>query len=65
VKILSRLLYKTYAFKGRKLRKMILRVVVKCEGGQMLSPTLRRIFSDYHNVEIGLYSYGDVLNLVL
>lgn len=25
----------------------------------MLSPTLRRIFADYHQIEIGLYSYGN------
>jgi hypothetical protein len=27
-------------------------------GGQMLSQTLRRIFLDYHHIEVGLYSYG-------
>jgi acetyltransferase-like isoleucine patch superfamily enzyme len=28
----------------------------------MLSPTLRRIFKDYHHIEIGLYSYGSCFN---
>lgn len=30
----------------------------KLEGGEMLSKTLRRIFRDYHGIEVGLYSYG-------
>ena len=58
MRILSNILYKLYVFRIRKLRDIILRVVARIEGGQMLSPTLRHIFSDYHQVEIGLYSYG-------
>ena len=56
--ILFRLLYKLYVFKMSWLRTIILRIVVKYEGGEMRSPTLRRIFQDYHHIEIGLYSYG-------
>ena len=39
-------------------RGVIRRVVSRIEGGEMYSPTLRRIFRDYHGVEVGLYSYG-------
>lgn len=33
-------------------------MVTKLEGGETVSQTLRRIFMDYHDVEIGMYSYG-------
>lgn len=56
--VLSKLLYKLYAFRRWRLRDTILRLVTKLEGGQMRSLTLRRIFLDYHHIEIGLYSYG-------
>lgn len=56
--MLSNLLYKLYAIKRRRLRKFILNIVKKLEGGEMLSKTLRRIFLDYHDVDIGMYSYG-------
>jgi virginiamycin A acetyltransferase len=56
--MLSNILYKLYAIEKDRLRNAILRIVEKLEGGQMLSPTLRRIFLDYHHIEVGLYSYG-------
>ena len=62
VGVLAKLLYKLYALRKRSLRNVILHVVERLEGGQMVSPTLRRIFLDYHHVEIGLYSYGGCFN---
>ena len=56
--LLSKLLYKVYACKQSWLRNITLRIIEGLERGQTVSPTLRRIFSDYHHVEIGLYSYG-------
>jgi len=56
--VISKLLYKLYAFKKRKFRDIILRLIERLEKGQMQSKTLRRIFLDYHDVEIGMYSYG-------
>lgn len=56
--MLSNLFYKLYAIKRRRLRNFILNMIKKLEGGEMLSKTLRRIFRDYHDVEVGLYSYG-------
>ena len=64
VSVLSKLLYKLYAFNKRKLRNFILGYLEKHEGGEMLSPTLRRIFLDYHDIEIGMYSYGGCFNSV-
>lgn len=57
-KVLTYLLFKLYAIKRRRLRKFIATLVAKLEGGQMYSVTLRRIFSFYHNIEVGEYSYG-------
>ncbi|MHC4753199.1 MAG: CatB-related O-acetyltransferase [Planctomycetota bacterium] len=57
-KLLTGFLYKLYAVKRQRLRNIILEVVTKLEGGQMWSSTLRRIFADYHNIEVGMYSYG-------
>lgn len=56
--VLSKLLYKLYAFKKRKFRDIILCLIERLEKGQMLSKTLRRIFLDYHGIEVGMYSYG-------
>lgn len=60
--VLSKLIYKLYAFRRRSLRNIILHVIEKLEGGQMVSLTLRRIFLDYHHIEVGLYSYGSCFN---
>lgn len=57
-KSLTYLLFKLYAIKRRGLRKLIVTIVAKLEGGQMFSETLRKIFSFYHNIEVGKYSYG-------
>jgi virginiamycin A acetyltransferase len=58
MRMLSEILFKMYALKSGRLRKIILSLVTKIEKGQMYSATLRKIFSKYHNIEIGMYSYG-------
>ena len=45
-----------------RLRKLILALVKRLEGGQIYSETRRAIFSKYHNIEIGKYSYGGCFN---
>ena len=57
-KLVIRLLYWSYRIKRSRIRDFIRKRVAMLEGGQMYSPTLRRIFTDYHQIEIGLYSYG-------
>jgi acetyltransferase-like isoleucine patch superfamily enzyme len=57
--MLSKFLYKLYAIDRLKLRVFLLNIIKKREGGHMLSKTLRRIFLDYHDIEVGLYSYGN------
>jgi virginiamycin A acetyltransferase len=61
--IISQLLYKLYRIKSKKLRRFIRRMVLKIEHGQILSTTIRRIYSDYHKIEIGMYSYGGCFDL--
>jgi len=56
--VLSRLLYKLYAVRQKRLRNLILRIVTKLEKGEMVSRTLRRILLDYHDIDVGVYSYG-------
>ena len=54
---LSSLLYKMYG--GRRIvHKLTTRLICRLEGEEYCSQTLRRIFKDYHGVEIGLYSHG-------
>lgn len=43
------------------LRGLIQRLCFRLEGGAMLSPTWRALLKQYHSVEIGRYSYGDIL----
>jgi len=63
--VLSKLLYKLYAFKIGKFRNIILSLIERLEKGQMRSKTLRRIFLYYHGIEIGMYSYGGCFDPVL
>lgn len=56
--MVSDILYRLYSVARGRSRNAILRTIERLERGQMLSPTLRRVFRDYHHIEIGLYSYG-------
>lgn len=56
---MNRILYRLYGVTSRAhFRRIILKVVLKLEKGEMYSGTLRRIFRDYHKVSVGLYSFG-------
>ncbi len=60
---ITELLFRLYNIKKRHLRKIIINSIVRLEGGQMYSPTLRRIYSKYHNIHIGMYSYGSCFDV--
>ena len=45
------------------MRSFIRYITLKLEGGQFYSLTIRRILASYHNIEIGLYSYGGCFDL--
>jgi virginiamycin A acetyltransferase len=55
---LSRLLFALYKIRSRTLRDQVLSIIVRRERGEMFSTTLRHIFAHYHDIEIGMYSYG-------
>jgi virginiamycin A acetyltransferase len=57
-KIVSQLLYRAYAIDIGVFRKIILKIIQFLEGGEFYSTTMRRIYSSYHGVNIGMYSYG-------
>ena len=56
---LSPLLRQLYRF--RRLRNLCRRLCARLEGGLMLSATWRQILRDWHEVDVGRYSYGDIL----
>lgn len=56
--LLSEMLFKLYGFNNRKGREFIRDRVTKLEGGMFYSKTLRRIFKQYHDIEVGMYTYG-------
>lgn len=49
------------AYKLRRLRNLVQKLCFKLEGGPMFSATWRRILREAHRVQIGAYSYGDIL----
>jgi acetyltransferase-like isoleucine patch superfamily enzyme len=60
--IISKFLYTLYASKSRLLRRLIEKAISGLEGGLIRSQTIRRIYKDYHQIEIGMYSYGGCFN---
>ena len=56
-RVLRRLVLILYGFNSEHFRKVI-RWVLRRRDGDLYSKTLRAIFSKYHGIEIGMYSYG-------
>lgn len=54
--MISSIFVRLYAL--RRLRWIVAKMVRRLEGGEFRSTTLRRIFSKYWEVDIGLYSHG-------
>lgn len=51
--------YLLYSYiKNYKIRNLILRILLKKEGGYAYSPTIRKIYSNYYQVNIGYGTYG-------
>lgn len=46
------------AYRIRRLRRLCAEAILRCEGEQFYSATLRKILCEYHGVEVGAYSYG-------
>ncbi len=47
-----------YQIKNRYIRKLIRGILLRRRGADMHSVVLREIFKRYHQIDIGLYSYG-------
>lgn len=58
VELWGRLLYRLYRIEHHRVRGVIRGLVCRLERGEMYSSTLRRIFRDYHSVDIGMYTHG-------
>lgn len=56
--MLNFILYKIYKLKNEHLRDKVLSIIKISEKGEFYSKTLRRLFLDYHNIHVGMYSYG-------
>jgi virginiamycin A acetyltransferase len=56
--ILFNILFKLYRYERGFLRNIIFRIILKIDGHPAYSMTLRKIFSHYHKIDIGLYSFG-------
>lgn len=54
--LISGVLFRLYSIK--KIRGQVIWLIEKLEGGQVYSKTLREIALKYHNIKIGMYSYG-------
>lgn len=72
MRILSHILYKLYSFVAHRLYPsaarqpagaILLHIIGRLEGGEKVSPTLRRVYRDYHDITIGMYSYGGCFDL--
>lgn len=53
---LGGLLFRLYPLCRGSIRRAILRLVLKLEGGAEYSRTIRRIFSEHHRIDVGMYS---------
>jgi virginiamycin A acetyltransferase len=56
--MIATLLHKLYGVKHGRFRKILRSIIMKLEGGESYSKTLRKIFKDYHGIEVGLYTHG-------
>jgi len=55
---LKKTFYNIYRFQNKYLRKIIRVLLLRKKGSELYSRTLRMIYSKYHGVEVGMYSYG-------
>jgi acetyltransferase-like isoleucine patch superfamily enzyme len=49
------------AYHWRSLRRLCLAVVMRLEGGEFYSATVRQILLEHHGVQVGAYSYGECM----
>jgi acetyltransferase-like isoleucine patch superfamily enzyme len=52
------MLVRRYGTSSGAIRRLIIRHVLKAEGGEFYSSTLREIFRVHHGVDVGMYTHG-------
>jgi virginiamycin A acetyltransferase len=62
--MIDRILFRMYRHKNWRLRSLIRSIAFRLEGGMMFSTTVRRIFREYHGIEIGMYTHGGCFDLL-
>lgn len=62
--IISNILYKLYIIRNKHIRTLLRKMISYFDGGQYYSKNLRKILKKYHNVEIGIGSYGSCFDPV-
>jgi virginiamycin A acetyltransferase len=55
---INKLLYNLYRYDNDLSRKIIIKTILKYDGGEYKSKILRNIYINYHDIDVGLYSYG-------
>lgn len=56
--LFSKFFFFIYRYNNRYLRRIIREVLLRQEGAELYSKTLRKIYTKYHDVQVGMYSYG-------
>ena len=56
--MISQIILRAYSLGNSRYKAFLRGLITKLEGGEMKSQTLRKIFRNYHDIEVGLYSYG-------
>lgn len=56
-------IFKMYQVKNCFLRKIIRNIIKRVDGGEFYSLWLRKVYSQYHGINIGYGSYGGIFNL--
>lgn len=55
---LDRGLLALYRIQNKPLRRIAREILLRREGAELYSKTLRKIYSKYYGVEVGMYTYG-------
>lgn len=60
--MICNLLFSLYKINRKNSRRFVLWMLNKIEGGQFRAKTIRKIFYNYHQIEIGMYTHGGCFN---
>jgi acetyltransferase-like isoleucine patch superfamily enzyme len=56
--LISLVLKRIYGIQKKWVRNLVLKALLKFEGGQFYSTSIREVFKKYHHVDIGMYTHG-------